>query len=395
MVRQQPLGAGRHDRGTGQDHRIIASGKFVILDADFLQPLPCSDKIGGGERAARAEPIENFVKHQLRLRLDGLAPRRIGLGRVEDRRHRQRLVDRVNGLVLDQRSCRAQPLDGAFKPGTGFVARLAQPVLQDQEPAAGKRCPGQIGAARSALEGGEKQRGILDIATQRADGIEAGHQRHHTLEREPPRGGFEPDKIVPRGGNAHRPAGIGADPACRQPKGHGRGSTGRRAARHRVGVIHARRGFGHRVQPKAGEGKFRHMGLAKADQPHRAGIGDHLGIGVGHPAPEHRRTRLGGGAGSVEQVFPAHRHTVERSAPGAGSGALGGSPRLGHGALFRQSGKDPVAQRMRLDRVEMGQCQIDRIDLARSDPAPKVARAHPQPVVRHRRLRLGRRYRRT
>ena len=149
-----------------------------------------------------------------------------------------------------------------------------------------------------ALQHGERQRGVDDVAGHRAGRVLLGRDRHHPGARDQPEGGLVPHDAVGAGRAHDRAVGLGAD----RHLGERRGDTGARARRRaaRVAVEHV--GVGgqpaDRAPParrvRAAEvGPLRQVRLA---EDHGAGGPEPLDqTGVVGRAAAQQRPRPGGG----------------------------------------------------------------------------------------------------
>ncbi len=125
------------------------------------------------------------------------------------------------------------------------------------------------------------------------------------------------------------------------------------------------------------------MRLAKAYQAGMSSILQHLGIAIRHPPAQQGRSGLGWHSGGIEQILPTGRHPVKRPEAQPRLHPPASRLGLGQGAFLGQTGVDAVSQRMLPDCRQVCLGQRDRIDFARTDPPPKLCRAHSQPSIRH------------
>ena len=236
---------------------------------------------------------------------------------------------------------------------------------------------GAAEVGRGTPEGGVDEGRVFHGAAEGADRVEAGTERDDAFERQRAVGGFEADKIVPCGGQADRTAGVGADPGCGEAEGDGCGGAGGGSARGEGRVVDVGGRAGDGVEAETREREFRQVGLAKADEALRGGVGDDAGIVGGHPALQERGSGFGGGSGSIVEILPGDRDPVEGRAAGPVAGAVRRRAGLGQGPVGGRPGIDPVVVGVGENRGEVGFGERDGVDFPRVDPLPQRRRRHP------------------
>ena len=117
--------------------------------------------------------------------------------------------------------------------------REAQPleVLPARQAVTPPSIPTEVESQGSrALQDGQQQGGVGDVAGQRPALVERGGEGDHPVARDRAVGRLQADDPAERGGLADRAAGVGADRPGRQAAGHRRGRATRGAARHPLPV---------------------------------------------------------------------------------------------------------------------------------------------------------------
>ena len=241
-------------------------------------------------------------------------------------------------------------------------------VVGDMQSFVAEARAGELGRGHVGQDAKE-QGAVLDRPAERADRVEAGRERQDAVERDQPGCRLQPDQVVPAGRDAHRAAGVRADPGGGEAELRRNRRARARPAGRAVGLDGVRRRARHRVHAEAGEGELGGVRLAEADRAGR-GAAPHAparrararGRRAGASRPRSRRPRCRTGPSTRS----ARRRAARRACP---RGAPGGRRGLGPGALGRRAGIDRVARRMAVDRVEESLGQLARVDPARADGA--------------------------
>ena len=144
--------------------------------------------------------------------------------RAELARQLERGVEALEHAGLD---ALARQLLGHAEPDAGEVGRGRQ---RDRLGQADRGRVARVLADHRA----EQQRGVGDVAGQRAGLVQRGGEGDHPVARDRAVGGLHPDDPAQRGGLADRAAGVGADRPRREARGHGGGAAARGAARARA-----------------------------------------------------------------------------------------------------------------------------------------------------------------
>ena len=306
---------GWQNRGCRQKNGIKTRRPVGPDPAQSVQPAPARDILDRRKRCPRPEPFQDTREHLFRCLFNGIAPGGISLGGEKEGGKAHRFGHLRGGDPFDART-------GAGQAGHGIVKPLGRPVahivqrhgFKDGKARARKAGPGQINGF-AALKGCKQVGAIFNRVHQRADGIKRGAQRDSAGQGQASRGGFQADKIIPRRRYAHGPARVRPDGRRGQPEGNRRSRARGRPPRHGAVIVQAGRRCGHRVQPKAGKGEFRHMRLAKAHEALKRGGFKHSRIAGGGAVFQKGRPGLGRHPRRIKEVFPAYRHTVQKPLP--------------------------------------------------------------------------------
>ena len=187
---------------------------------------------------------------------------------------------------------------------------------------------GNVGSPAPPGESGFEQIHARDqsghVPGHRADGVEAGRQRPHPLERDAPPGRLEPGRAAAGGGDPHGATGVTAVGDVGLARGHRHGRAARGAARDQRRVERIDRRPEPRVDPGHPESELMQIGA-----PHDAGTGRPR-PGQAPRVPRGRLRRLLDGAAAGRGRLARHVDEVLHRQPDARARGVVPSDEGGH-----------------------------------------------------------------